>query len=184
MKKIFCIGFHKTGTKSLAAALSVLGYSVTGPNGVNDELVGENIDDLIRTLVPKYDAFQDNPWPIVFKKLDSWYPDSKFILTVRDTKRWYQSVLTHFGEKETPMRKWIYGEGYGAPSGNEDVYVQRYRDHIKSVKEHFTGRSKDIVVMNFSKGDGWEKLCKFLDKPVPNVPFPHRNKGSDRGGSR
>lgn len=23
--------------------------------------------------------------------------------------------------------------------------------------------------------DGWEPLCKFLGKPVPNVPFPHAN---------
>ena len=25
-------------------------------------------------------------------------------------------------------------------------------------------------------GDGWEKLCKFLDKEVPNADFPHNNK--------
>ena len=30
--KIFCIGFHKTGTKSLGLALGILGYKVTGPN--------------------------------------------------------------------------------------------------------------------------------------------------------
>jgi hypothetical protein len=24
-------------------------------------------------------------------------------------------------------------------------------------------------------GDGWEPLCKFLGKPVPNVEFPHAN---------
>ena len=23
--------------------------------------------------------------------------------------------------------------------------------------------------------DGWEPLCKFLGKPVPDVPFPHAN---------
>ena len=23
--------------------------------------------------------------------------------------------------------------------------------------------------------DGWEPLCKFLDKPVPDTPFPHVN---------
>lgn len=24
-------------------------------------------------------------------------------------------------------------------------------------------------------GDGWEPLCKFLDKPIPDVEFPHAN---------
>ena len=28
MQKVFCIGFHKMGTKSLAAALKMLGYRV------------------------------------------------------------------------------------------------------------------------------------------------------------
>lgn len=23
--------------------------------------------------------------------------------------------------------------------------------------------------------DGWEPLCKFLDKPVPDIPFPQTN---------
>ena len=26
--------------------------------------------------------------------------------------------------------------------------------------------------------DGWEKLCNFLEKPIPSVDFPHANKRS------
>ena len=26
--------------------------------------------------------------------------------------------------------------------------------------------------------EGWEPLCKLLDLPVPDVPFPHKNKGA------
>jgi UDP-N-acetylmuramate-alanine ligase len=41
--KVFCIGFHKTGTTSLAVALKTLGYRVTGPNGVHDpDIAGEH----------------------------------------------------------------------------------------------------------------------------------------------
>jgi hypothetical protein len=30
--------------------------------------------------------------------------------------------------------------------------------------------------MDFSKGDGWAKLCEFLGiKKVPSRPFPHKN---------
>jgi Sulfotransferase domain len=29
----------------------------------------------------------------------------------------------------------------------------------------------------FDVRDGWEPLCKILDCPVPNEPFPHANKG-------
>lgn len=24
-------------------------------------------------------------------------------------------------------------------------------------------------------GEGWEPLCRFFDKPIPNEPFPHVN---------
>lgn len=30
-----------------------------------------------------------------------------------------------------------------------------------------------LLVFNLSQG--WEPLCKFLGKPVPNKPFPHVN---------
>ena len=29
--------------------------------------------------------------------------------------------------------------------------------------------------MNMRLEDGWEPLCKFLDKPVPETPFPKVN---------
>lgn len=31
----------------------------------------------------------------------------------------------------------------------------------------------------FNCKEGWEPLCQFLDVPVPNVPFPHKNKKGD-----
>ena len=31
--------------------------------------------------------------------------------------------------------------------------------------------------MNICAGDGWERLCEFLDVPVPDVPFPRENVG-------
>jgi hypothetical protein len=31
------------------------------------------------------------------------------------------------------------------------------------------------LLVVFEITDGWEPLCKFLGKPVPNVPFPHVN---------
>ena len=27
--------------------------------------------------------------------------------------------------------------------------------------------------------DGWEPLCNFLEKPIPNMPIPHDNVGTD-----
>jgi type II secretory pathway component PulL len=30
-------------------------------------------------------------------------------------------------------------------------------------------------LLEWKVGDGWEPLCKFLDKPIPSAPFPHVN---------
>lgn len=37
--------------------------------------------------------------------------------------------------------------------------------------------NKDLL--EWKPRDGWETLCKFLDKPVPGEPFPYANKGDD-----
>lgn len=177
--KVFCIGFHKTGTKSLAAALEQLGYRVTGPNGSKDPDIALNVQQLVENLVPQFDAFQDNPWPIVFRDLDRRYPGSRFILTVREPRAWLESALGYFGRKpETPMRKWIYG--VASPVGNEQIFLERYNRHNRDVLDHFAERPGDLLVMDLAGGDGWEKLCAFLGKPVPAGSFPHAKKAKNR----
>lgn len=176
--KVFCIGFHKTGTSSLQRALAALGYRVTGPNGIRDKDIAENALQLAHRVVPYYDAFQDNPWPVLYREMDKAYPGSKFILTTRDSEEWFSSQLSHFGEKSTPMREWIYGKGF--PSGNAEAYIERYERHNHEVCEYFRGRSEDLLVMDLAIGDGWRKLCNFLGHEVPSQPFPHTNSAGMR----
>ncbi len=176
--KVFCVGFHKTGTSTLAKALEHLGYRVTGPNGVHDEQIASNVDALVNDLAERFDAFQDNPWPLVYQKMDRRYPGSKFILLLRDEASWLASLLKHSGQKETPMRRWIYGPG--CPQGNEELYLERYRNHNLEVLAYFAERQQDLLVMDLTKGDGWEPLCRFLGVDVPVIDFPHANKAADR----
>jgi hypothetical protein len=171
-QKVFVIGFHKTGTTSLALALRTLGYSVTGPNRVHDADIGKNTFEKVKPLIEKYDAFQDNPWPLLYKELDKAYPHSKFILTLRDTESWYQSISAHFKNKSTAMRKWIYG--IGSPQASKSQYIKRYETHNKDVQNYFKDRPGDLLVMNL-KEDGWEKLATFLKQPLPKTPFPQAN---------
>jgi hypothetical protein len=176
--KVFCIGFHKTGTKTLRSALKILGYRVTGPNGVMNKNIARDVHSMTDRLVEKYDAFQDNPWPILYRELDRKYPGSKFILTLRPSDKWISSIVKHFGKWKTPMRKWIYG--VAAPAGNESIYVRRYEKHNKEVPEYFKDRPEDLLVFKMSEGDGWEQLCPFLGHPIPNKTFPHVNKADSR----
>ena len=171
--KVFGIGFHKTATTSLADALSYLGYRVAGPNWVDHPNIAEEVYELAFDLVNRFDAFQDNPWPILYKELDRKFPRSKFILTLRPSEDWIRSVVNHFNEKETPMRQWIYGTGN--PKGNENTYLARYERHNREVMEHFRERCEQLLVFNITAGEGWTKLCPFLGVPVPAIPFPCAN---------
>ncbi|WP_260583193.1 sulfotransferase family protein [Sphingopyxis sp. PET50] len=180
MRKVFGIGFHKTGTTSLASALSVLGYRVTGPNDVSEPDIGETYLARTRALSEQFDAFQDNPWPLVYREMDAQWPDAKFILTLRDPASWIASQTGHFAHVSTPMREHIYGIGRGAPIGNEDHYVAVMEAHNAAVRDYFSDRPGKLLEMNLLAGDEWEKLCAFLDHPVPAVPFPHSNPAGGR----
>ena len=176
--KVFGIGFHKTATTSLKIALHTLGYNVTGPNGVNDPDIRNNINAMVEKISQKFDAFQDNPWPIVFKRMDEMHPGSKFILTTRNPDEWIRSQVRHFGIRTTPMREMIYG--VGCPAGNEDVFVRRMLTHNSDVIDYFRGRSKDLLVIDITREGNWEPICSFLDEPVPTSAFPHANRAVDR----
>ena len=168
--KVFGIGFHKTGTKSLRKALATLGYQVTGPDGAQDPAIADRALAMALCLATEHDGFSDNPWPLLYRELDIAFPGSRFVLTVRDESQWIESVVRFFGAVETPMREWIYG--IGTPVGNETTYLARYRRHNAEVVEYFRGR-EDLLVMDLEGGDGWKELCGFLGVAIPASPFPH-----------
>lgn len=176
--KVFCIGFHKTGTTSLELALRKLGYRVTGCFGTRDPDIANKVHEMAYARVAEFDAFQDNPWPILYRELDERFPGSKFVMTRRPAESWINSQLKDFASTQTPMRRWIYGEDAGCPEGNEEIYIARYERHNREVLEYFAGRPDDLLVFDMPKGDGWEKLCGFLGHDVPEEPFPHANKAS------
>lgn len=182
-RKILVIGFQKTGTTTMTAALRALGFSVAqASQAVNlalrgDKLTPEQIDETVRRIAfevaDKADAVQDSPYPLLFKELDARYPGSKFIYLDRDPDSWVKSVVGHFGAGGNGLRDWIYGKA--RPKGNEEVYRRRFVDHRDEVRAYFKDRPDDILIMDLAAGDGWLKLVPFLGADFP-MPFPHRNK--------
>ena len=181
--KVFGIGYHKTGTTSFGKALTMLGYRVCGPTGVHDPEFIRQLPGSALDKVKGWDAFQDNPWPLLYRQLDAAFPGSKFVLTTRPRDQWIRSVVKHFGRNSTPMREWIYGVGYGSPVGNEERYLEFYDRHHFDVREYFSGRD-NLLEYPLVEGAGWDPLCSFLGCPTPGVALPHANKASDRRGVR
>ncbi|MCK5363870.1 MAG: hypothetical protein KAR22_12915 [Gammaproteobacteria bacterium] len=36
-----------------------------------------------------------------------------------------------------------------------------------------------VRLLTYNLGDGWEKLCRFLDRPIPDMPFPRSNSAEE-----
>lgn len=173
--KVFCIGFQKTGTTSLGRALQILGYRVCGPVGCTNPDIKRRALTWAVDRVPDYDAFQDNPWPLLYKEMDRLYPGSKFILTTRHPRSWLRSTKKYFGYYEAPAEVWIY-DGVGTPIKNQKRFLKRFKEHNQEVLDYFKDRPNDFLEINLSDGKNWEKICNFLEFDIPEQDFPFDNK--------
>ena len=99
--KCFGIGFNKTGTSSLNAVVTdILGYL---GNQVKVE-INSTIQAISGNYLPLQkeislvDFHQDLPASQgnIYVALDALFPNSKFILTVRETKTWYRSFIHQY----------------------------------------------------------------------------------------
>jgi len=181
-RKIFGIGFHKTGTKTLGECMKILGYnhlsySKNSKRLLEDIVLRKNIQKIIKKAC-KFDSFDDWPWPLVYKELNKEFPQSKFILTIRkDSLTWFKSLKKHT-EKDyfrVGCRKLVYGKKY--PHLNKRLFLKTYNNHNKNVIEYFKDKPQKLLVVCWEKGDRWEKLCNFLGERIINTPLPHNNKG-------
>jgi Sulfotransferase domain len=202
-KKIFGLGFSKTGTTSFEKALELLGYKVCRGHWKKPHTfylhalwIHRDYDEIFR-LVNYWDAFADGPWggTDLYKELYRRFPDSKYVLTIRDAESWYESfekLITMFDlNLETALDSYhangMYGSAYffkhvfqiDKLAGNRDKIIAHYNEYNDRVIEFLSKGKADFMVFDMPKGDGWEKLCKFLGVAIPDAPFPHANKSVD-----
>ncbi|MEL6530614.1 MAG: sulfotransferase family protein [Pseudomonadota bacterium] len=182
--KVFCIGFQKTGTSSLRDALAQIGYRVCGVFG-RDVPLNELRDSFVERglkIAQEYDAVEDMPWPLMFRELDEAFPGSKFILTIRDTDRWYNSIANHFGANPYHIQQLTYGEDAPAPVGHEARYREVYDAHNEAVRAYFADRPDDLLEFWIERGHGWDELGAFLGRDdIPKGKFVHTNSQKQRG---
>jgi hypothetical protein len=101
--KVIGAGFGRTGTRSLQAALELLGLGpcyhmstvIAEPYRVRQWLeIGEGAAPDWDAVFAGFPAALDWPAASYWRELAEHYPDARVILTVRDPQRWYDSVST------------------------------------------------------------------------------------------
>jgi hypothetical protein len=181
--KVFGIGYPKTGTTTLGSCFKELGFRhQSWDMRLAVEVVRNRLQKAFR-IADRHDSFEDWPWFRIYKELDARYPGSKFILTVRrDTSTYLRSLENHqkrqgVGTKEFQKPSW-WDEIFGSNGNDYQRRALAYEQHNREVQEYFKDRPEDLLVVCWENGDGWEKLCRFLEKNVPTGPFPHLNRSS------
>ena len=174
IKKIFGVGLSKTGTTSLARALDLIGFSTVHYPRPELLLRGDF------RIIDEHDAAMDTPVASVFPLLDRAYPQSRFILTLRDPESWVGSMERHYaamGEIDpngfmAADRRLIYGT---ADFHREKLLAAMDSWHAH-VRRYFASRPQDLLELDIIGGQGWPELCGFLGVREPAFPFPHANK--------
>jgi len=198
--KIFCIGFNKTGTRSLMHFFKQNGFSTAPVRPFELMMTSyysknyEKINKLIKSDYSKFSFFKDVPFscPDFYKSLDSEFNNSKFILTIRDDEdEWYDSLIrfhSKFGDVKNVKnfnyveRGWMINflnNCYGSSEDNpydEKVLKNTYLKHNRDVKEFFKGRDNDLLIINLKDKDTSSKIEKFLGVELSNKNVPHVNK--------
>ena len=192
--KIFCVGLPKTGTTSLGSCPIELGYkkapyNIKFINSISDMLYQNKVDDnrlneIIKNEVDKYEVFEDWPYPLLTEKIFTMYPDSYFILSTRKDERvWLKSLQKHTKRNNSQKSKRLRSIFYGNddPFLNGLHYEKFYLKHNSDIVSKFKNNNKFLEIC-FETGSGWKQICEFLQKEIPDVPFPHANNSNSKKG--
>lgn len=182
--RVFGIGLHKTATTSLHHAFGILGYDSWHWSSAHDaKAIWQQMNTAgYSPTLERYYALTDLPIPLLYRKLDEAYPGSKFILTVRSENDWLETVRKHWhprfnkfraGWDDDPFSHRVHELLYGRTDFDAATFLTRYRRHTADVLEYFKDRPDDLLVMDMDSRPGWEGLCRFLDRPIPDIPYPH-----------
>lgn len=179
-RKVFGVGWAKTGTTTLGRCLQILGYDHQGQNlSLVDGMTRGDHAKLMRIAAAK-ESFEDWPWLILFREMDAAFPGSRFILTTRDPVRWLASYRAMLAAEGAPAdvvaraRAFLYGCDVGAAS--DDELRRRFSRHDEEVRAYFRDRPESLLVVDWERGHAWKELCGFLELPVPAEEFPHLNR--------
>jgi hypothetical protein len=180
-------GLYRTGTKSLKAALEVLlgrpSYHMAEVF-IHPEHVATWHNAALGNMpnwhefLKNYDATLDAPAAYFWPEISSTFPSAVVLLSVRSEESWWQSASQTVMKTEglvspewDAMNNAIRDSRFSTSGQDKDSMIQGFRDHNAQVRKGVDSSH----LLEWTIGDGWGPICKALDLPVPDEPFPHTN---------
>jgi len=203
-QKIFCIGSSKTGTSSTGAALKDLGLnhlggSWTTANQLMPMILSGDLDPLF-SILDKHDSYDDVPFShgSLYKTLYKRYPKAKFILTIRESNLWYESMIKQLNRynarwnlsynaslyQKCMSNNWsglyehlrlMYGEDAFMNNKNEMIAIFEKRND--DIRNFFEDKPDHLLELNIRRENNIKNgrmLAKFIGSNI-NITFPHKN---------
>jgi hypothetical protein len=189
-------GFGRTGTLSLKAALEQVGVGpcmhmipllADGERSTLFHKAAAGDADSLDAALDGCRSTVDWPGTYFWRELVEKNPDAKVILTVRDPQKWYDSAYRTIFRAACAPRSGDEPEDLAAALDMAHAVVWdgtfdgRFADReyaVRTFEEH-NAEVRRVVpadhLLEFEVGQGWEPLCDFLDRPVPDAPFPRLN---------
>jgi hypothetical protein len=196
--KVIGAGFGRTGTSSLQVALEELGFGkcyhmrevFAHPEHfplwmAATERKPVNWDHLFAG----YQATVDWPGCTFYRELMDAYPNARVLLSVRDPEKWYASAYkTIYSSHRPSLANWLFKWNPWTrirwrmiETNWRDTFHGRFADRayaIEVFKRHNAEVQRVVPperLLVYDVKQGWEPLCRFLNVPVPDKPFPHLN---------
>ncbi|MFT5012006.1 MAG: hypothetical protein ACJAX5_002332 [Patiriisocius sp.] len=191
--KVIGAGFGRTGTLSLKVALEKLGFNpchhMMEVFGKPDHIAlwqaaaeGKQAD--WPAIFEGYEAAVD--WPVCsfWKELSEVYPAARFILSQRDTDKWFASASATIFKgmnrnDDDPhlrmVKQLIVENTFGGDIENAEHAKAIFEAHNAEVLATLPAER----VLVFEASDGWQPLCEFLGVDVPDEPYPRTNSTED-----
>ena len=131
-------------------------------------------------------------WPTVafLTEVVQHFPEAKVVLTLRNPESWYESAIaTIFDalemsaynpnpikrERMGMKRRLILDRTFDGRYREKKHAIEVYRQHNQSVIRMVPPER----LLQYHVKDGWQPLCEFLDKQIPEEPFPRLNERVD-----
>tara|TARA_R110002020_G_scaffold417571_1_gene626722 strand:+ start:24274 stop:25020 length:747 start_codon:yes stop_codon:yes gene_type:complete len=186
--KVFCIGLHKTGTTTLGKVAEKYGFKSTHSTDWNTDENQLNAFEFFSDGGSHFDRQHEFNYEQLFYK----YPNSRFVLQTRATKKWIISKLKHAGwnsktiiEKDNPEKithdLWKY---------KSLLTIKKFIEHKESYEQKVINFFKQndpsrLIIIDITDKDTQEeeykRLINYLDLKtiIPNK-LPHSNKAGKK----
>jgi hypothetical protein len=187
--KYICIGQPKTGTKTIAKIFNLLNFKVnTNPLCFNDNedfiMLDNNISYYTNDSILKchnnieiFEVFHDYPYSFNYEYINNNFSDSKFILTIRDSDKWFNSLINYQhipNSTNKNLLKKLYGYNIVSLENKTDV-ISKYNEYNTNIIKYFDDKPCKLIILDLAKDNIKNKLNDFLKINI-DFEIPHENK--------